>query len=322
MQVYHESDAPLEALRQKKVAVLGFGAQGHAHALNLRDSGIQVIVAVRPGSPTAARASALGFERVSIPIAVKSGDLVIMALPDEVQPEVYEAQIAPHLSAGKALGFIHGFNVRFQTIAPPQDVDVIMVSPKGPGYQLRSEFEQGRGLAGFLAVHQEATGQARQIALAWARGIGCARGGIFQTTFKDETEADLFGEQAVLCGGVPALMKAGFETLLEAGYPPEIAYFECVHEVKLIVDLICKGGMAFMLDQISNTAEYGALTRGPRIVTEQTRAEMRKILSEIQSGQFAREWRHEYRHGMKKFRMLEEQVKSGPIDAVHAKIIQ
>jgi len=321
MQVYHETDAPLDPLLHRKVAILGFGSQGHAHALNLRDSGIDVVIGARAASGSAARAGELGFAVLGITDAVEAGDLVIMALPDEVQPEVYESQVAAGLSRGKTLGFIHGFNIRFGGITPPAVVDVIMVSPKGPGNQLRSEFEKGRGLAAFLAVHQDVTGNARALALAWARGIGCARAGVFQTTFSDETEADLFGEQAVLCGGVPALVRAGFETLVEAGFPPEIAYFECIHEVKLIVDLIHNGGMGFMLEQISNTAEYGALTRGPRLVTEQTRAEMRKILAEIRSGEFAREWRDEYRSGMNRFRELESRQKSGTIDTIRAKVI-
>lgn len=321
MQVYREIDAPLDPLLHRKVAVLGFGAQGHAHALNLRDSGVDVVIGARAPSRSAERAAELGFTVLGISDAVAAGDLVIMALPDEVQPEVYESQVAARLSCSKALGFIHGFNIRFGGITPPADVDVIMVSPKGPGYQLRAEFQAGRGLAAFMAVHQDASGHAQELALAWARGIGCARSGIFQTTFRDETEADLFGEQAVLCGGVPALIRAGFETLVEAGFAPELAYFECVHEVKLIVDLIHQGGISFMLEQISNTAEYGALTRGQRLVTEQTRDEMRRILAEIRSGDFAREWRDEYRSGMKRFRELESRQRSGPIDAVRSKVL-
>ncbi|MDB5358328.1 MAG: Ketol-acid reductoisomerase, partial [Phycisphaerales bacterium] len=260
LKMVYEKDAPLDALKGKTVAVLGYGSQGHAHSLNLRDSGIKVIVANRKDSNNGRLAIEHGFTPVSVEEAVQQGDLLIVTLPDEVQPGVYNKSIAPHLKAGKALGVTHGFNVHFKTIVPPKDVDVLLVAPKGPGHLVRSEYEKGGGVPCLLAVHQNATGKARDLGLAWARGIGGARSGIIETSFKDECETDLFGEQAVLCGGLSALIKAGFETLTEAGYPPEMAYFECVHEVKLIVDLIYQGGLDYMRYSISNTAEYGDLT--------------------------------------------------------------
>jgi ketol-acid reductoisomerase len=282
--------------------------------LNLRDSGIKVIVANRKESPNGKLAIQNGIEPVGVEDAVKAADLIIVTLPDEMQPGVYAKSIAPHLKAGKTLGFTHGFNIHFKTVVPPKDVDVIMVAPKGPGHLVRSEFERGGGVPCLLAVHQNPSGKARDIALAWARGIGGARSGVIETTFKDECETDLFGEQAVLCGGLSALIKAGFETLTEAGYPPEMAYFECVHEVKLIVDLIYKGGLDYMRYSISNTAEYGDLTRGPRIVTPAVKAEMKKILGEITSGQFAKEWRAEFEGGMKNFKRLYEQDNNHPVE--------
>jgi ketol-acid reductoisomerase len=314
MKIVYEADAPLDALQGKTVAILGFGSQGHAHGLNLRDSGVKVIVANRPDSANGRLAKEQGFEPMSVEAAVKQADLIIVTLPDEVQPGVYEKSIAPHLTAGKALGFTHGFNVHFKTIVPPKDVDVLLVAPKGPGHLVRSEFERGGGVPCLLAVHQNATGKARDIGLAWARGIGGARSGVIETTFKDECETDLFGEQAVLCGGLSALIKAGFETLTEAGYPPEMAYFECVHEVKLIVDLIYQGGLDYMRYSISNTAEYGDLTRGPRLINSAVKAEMKKVLQEIQSGQFAKEWRAEYEGGMKEFKRLYEADNSHPVE--------
>src|SRR3984957_2559770 len=265
LKMMYEQQAPLEPLLGKTVAILGFGSQGHAHGLNLRDSGVKVIVANRKDSPNGRLAAQHGFEPLSVEDAVAAADLIIVTLPDEVQPGVYAKSIAPKLKAGKALGATHGFNVHFKTVIPPADVDVLMVAPKGPGHLVRSEFERGGGPC-LLAVAQNASGKAREIGLAWARGIGGARSGVIETTFKDECETDLFGEQAVLCGGLSALIKAGFETLTEAGYPPEMAYFECVHEVKLIVDLIYQGGLDYMRYSISNTAEYGDLTRGPRVV--------------------------------------------------------
>ncbi len=314
LKMIYGDDAPLAGLQGKTVAILGFGSQGHAHGQNLRDSGIQVIVANRRDSANGRLAIERGFELFSIEEAVKKADLIIVTLPDEVQPAVYEKSIKPNLTAGKCLGFTHGFNVHFKTIVPPADVDVVMVAPKGPGHLVRSEFEKGGGVPCLLAVAQDATGKARDIALAWANGVGGARSGIIETTFKDECETDLFGEQAVLCGGLSALIKAGFETLTEAGYPPEMAYFECVHEVKLIVDLIYQGGLDYMRYSISNTAEYGDLTRGPRVVTEETKKAMKQILAEIQSGQFAKEWRAEYEGGLKNFKALYEKDNTHPVE--------
>jgi len=320
LKMLYEKDAPLDGLAGKTVAILGFGSQGHAHGLNLRDSGVKVIVANRPDSPNGKLAAQHGFKPMTVEDAVQAADLVIATLPDEVQPGVYNKSIAPHLKAGKAFGATHGFNVHFKTITVPKEVDVVMVAPKGPGHLVRSEFERGGGVPCLLAVNQNASGKAREIALAWSRGIGGARSGVIETTFKDECETDLFGEQAVLCGGLSALIKAGFETLTEAGYPPEMAYFECVHEVKLIVDLIYQGGLDYMRYSISNTAEYGDLTRGPRIVNAQTKAEMKKILLEITSGQFAKEWRAEYEGGMKNFNRLYEADNSHPVEVVGRKL--
>jgi ketol-acid reductoisomerase len=314
LKMVYEKDAPLDGLRGKTVAILGFGSQGHAHAQNLRDSGIKVIVANRKDSTNGRLAIEKGFDPVSVEDAVRAADLAIVTLPDEVQPEVYEKSIAPNLKSGKTLGVTHGFNIHFKTIVPPKDVDVILVAPKGPGHLVRSEFEKGGGVPCLLAIHQDASGNARATGLAWANGVGGARSGIIETTFKDECETDLFGEQAVLCGGLASLIKAGFETLTEAGYPPEMAYFECVHEVKLIVDLIYQGGLDYMRYSISNTAEYGDLTRGPRLVNAQTKAEMKKILTEIQSGQFAKEWRAEYEGGMKNFNRLYEADNNHPVE--------
>ncbi len=316
----YEKDAPLDPLKGKTVGVLGFGSQGHAHSQNLRDSGVQVIVANRPDSANGRLALERGFTLATVEEAVQQSDLIIVTLPDEVQPEVYEKSVARNLSPAKALGFTHGFNIHFKTIVAPANVDVILVAPKGPGHLVRSEFERGGGVPCLLGVHQNHSGKARDIGLAWARGIGGARSGIIETTFKNECETDLFGEQAVLCGGLSALIKAGFETLTEAGYPPEMAYFECVHEVKLIVDLIYQGGLDYMRYSISNTAEYGDLTRGPRLITPAVKAEMKKILAEITSGQFAKEWRAEYEGGMKNFKRLYEADNQHPVEVVGRKL--
>jgi len=320
MRMYYEKDVSLDALKDKTVAMLGFGSQGHAHSLNLRDSGIKVVVAELPNTNNYKLAVEYGFSPVSAAEATKAGDLIVLTLPDEVQPDVYRKHIAPNLKAGQTLGATHGFNIHFKTIVPPKDVNVVMVAPKGPGHLLRSEFEKGGGVPCLIAVHQDATGSAKMVALAWARGIGGARAGVIESTFKDECETDLFGEQAVLCGGLSALIKAGFETLVEAGYPEEMAYFECVHEVKLIVDLIYQGGLDYMRFSISNTAEYGDLTRGPRIITPAVKSEMKKILGEITSGQFAKEWRTEYETGMKNFKRLYEQDKNHPVEVVGKKL--
>lgn len=320
LNMLYEKDAPLDGLKGKTVAVIGFGSQGHAHAQNMRESGLKVIVANRPDSSNGRLAKEKGFEPMAVADAVKQSDLVIITLPDEVQPEVYEKSIKPNLRAGQALGATHGFNFHFKTIVAPKDVDVLMVAPKGPGHLVRSEFEKGGGVPCLLAIHQNASGNARNIGLAWARGVGGARSGIIETTFKDECETDLFGEQVVLCGGLSALIKAGFETLIEAGYPPEMAYFECVHEVKLIVDLIYQGGLDYMRYSISNTAEWGDLITGPRIINEKTKEEMKKVLAEIQNGTFAKNFRAEYEGGMKNFKRLYEADNNHPVEVTGRKL--
>ena len=302
--IYYQKDAPIGPLKGKKVAVIGYGSQGHAHSLNLRDSGIKVAVADLKGTANYKLAQKHRFKPGDIKTAMNGATLIIVTVPDEVQAKVYQTQIKPNLKAGQTLGFCHGFNIHFKYIVPPRNVNVVMIAPKGPGHLVRSEFEKGGGVPCLVAVKQDATGNAKKIALAWGNGIGGARAGIIQTTYKEETETDLFGEQVVLCGGLTSLIKAGFETLVKAGYQPEIAYFECMHEVKLIVDLMYQGGMSYMRYSISNTAEYGDLTRGPKIITERTRAEMKKILANIRSGKFAREWVAEYKSGMKKFNAL------------------
>jgi ketol-acid reductoisomerase len=314
--MYYEQDAPIEPLQGKKVAVIGYGSQGHAHSLNLRDSGIEVAVAELAGTDNYKLAVEHGFKPGDVKTAMEAAALIIVTIPDEVQGKVYQSQIAPNLKAAQTLGFCHGFNIHFKYIAPPKDVNVVMIAPKGPGHLVRSEFEKGGGVPCLVAVEQDATGDARQIALAWANGIGGARAGVIETTYKEETETDLFGEQVVLCGGLSALIKAGFETLVEAGYQPEIAYFECMHEVKLIVDLMYQGGLSYMRYSVSNTAEYGDLSRGPRIITDQTRAEMKKILGEITAGEFAREWVNEYQSGLKNFNKLYEEDHSSQLEDV------
>ena len=315
-QIYYADDAPIGPLQGKKVAVIGFGSQGHAHSLNLRESGIEVAVAELPDTPNFKLATEHGFKPGDIKTAIDGAALIIVTLPDEVQAKVYESQIGPNLKAGQTLGFCHGFNIHFGYITPPKDVNIVMIAPKGPGHLVRSEFEKGGGVPCLVAVQQDATGTAKQIALAWGNGIGGARAGILETTYKEETETDLFGEQVVLCGGLTALIKAGFETLVAAGYQPEIAYFECLHEVKLIVDLFYQGGLSYMRYSVSNTAEYGDLSRGPRIVTDETRAEMKKILAEITSGQFAKEWVAEYQSGLKNFNKLYEKDHDSQLETV------
>jgi ketol-acid reductoisomerase len=314
--MYYDDDAKLELLQDKTVAVIGFGSQGHAHAQNLRDSGIQVVVAEAEGSPGWERAKAAGFEAVSAAEAAKRGDIIIMLVPDQTQKAVYEAAIRDNLSAGKTLMFAHGFNIHFGQIVPPKDVDVTMVAPKGPGHLVRRVYAEGGGVPGLIAVYQDASGKAKELALAYAKGIGCTRAGVIETTFDEETETDLFGEQVVLCGGVTELVTAGFETLVEAGYQPEIAYFECLHELKLIVDLMYEHGISGMRYSISDTAEYGDLTRGPRIVTEETREEMRMILAEIQSGEFAKEWILENMAGRPVYNALKRQGENSEIEDV------
>ena len=291
MQVYYDKDADLSIIQKTRVAVIGYGSQGHAHANNLRDSGVgHVIIGLRAGSGSAPKAEAAGFEVREVPDAVADADLVMVLTPDELQQGIYKEQIEPNLKEGGAIAFAHGFNIHFELIEPRADLDAIMIAPKGPGHTVRSTYTAGGGVPSLIAIAQGATGQARDIALSYASAIGAGRAGIIATTFREETETDLFGEQAVLCGGAAALVQAGFETLVEAGYAPEMAYFECLHELKLIVDLFYEGGVANMWYSVSNTAEYGGLTRGPRIVTEETKAEMKRMLDEIQTGQFAREF--------------------------------
>jgi len=295
--VYYDDDADPALIGRRKVAVIGFGSQGHAHALNLKDSGVDVVVGLRAGSQREQRASDAGLEVLEPAAAVEWADVVMVLVPDQVQPDLYAEAIAPHLAPGNALFFAHGFSVHFGYVEPPPDVDVAMVAPKGPGHLVRRQYVDGSGVPSLVAVHQDATGVAKALALSYAYAIGGTRAGVIETTFRDETETDLFGEQVILCGGADALIRASFETLVDAGYEPEMAYFEVLHELKLIVDLLFEGGIAWMRHSVSDTAEYGDITRGPRIVTDETRAEMRQILTEIQDGSFAREWMDEYRAG-------------------------
>ncbi len=315
VQMYYDQDANLEVLKNKTVAVIGYGSQGHAHSQNLRDSGIQVVVAEIPG-PNFDQAKADGFEVLTAAEAAQRGDLITITVPDQYQPQVYNSSIKSEMKAGKTLLFAHGFNIHFGQILPPAEVDVIMVAPKGPGHLVRRTFTEGGGVPALIAVQQNASGQAKETALAYAKGIGGTRAGVIETTFLEETETDLFGEQVVLCGGLTALLKAGFETLVEAGYQPEMAYFECVHELKLIIDLIYENGVAGMRYSISDTAEYGDLTRGPRIITEETKQEMKKILKEIQSGEFAREWILENQANRPVFNALRNKDLNHPVEQV------
>jgi ketol-acid reductoisomerase len=315
-QMYYDADANLDLLNGKTVAIIGYGSQGHAHALNLKDSGVNVIVGLYPGSKSIAKAESAGLKVYNVAEAAAAAEMIMILLPDEVQRTIYEQEILPNLKKGKILAFAHGFNIHFGQILPPEFVDVVMVAPKGPGHLVRRTYEQGQGVPALFAVYQDASGQARDRAMAYAKGIGGTRAGILQTTFREETETDLFGEQAVLCGGLSALIQKGFETLVEAGYQPELAYFECLHEVKLIVDLVVEGGLAKMRDSISNTAEYGDYTRGPRIVNDQTKAEMKKILAEIQSGQFAREFVLENQSGKAGFTAMRRREAEHPIEEV------
>lgn len=314
--MYYDADANLDLLAGKTIAIIGYGSQGHAHALNLKDSGMNVIVGLYPGSKSAAKAEAEGLTVKSVADAAAAADFIMILLPDETMKTVYKSEIEANLKEGDVLAFAHGFNIHFAQIVPPANVDVVMVAPKGPGHLVRRTYTQGEGVPCLFAVYQDATGQARDRAMAYAKGVGGTRAGILETSFREETETDLFGEQVVLCGGLSALIKAGFETLVEAGYQPELAYFECLHEVKLIVDLIVEGGLAKMRDSISNTAEYGDLTRGPRIVTDATRVEMKKILNEIQTGQFAREFVLENQAGKPGFTAMRRREAEHPIEEV------
>ena len=297
MNIYYDKDADLSLIQGRQVAIIGYGSQGHAHANNLRDSGVGVTVGLREGSASIAKAEAAGLTVKPIAAAVEGADLVMVLAPDEHQAGLYEREIAPHIKNGAALAFAHGFNIHFEQILPPAELDVIMVAPKGPGHLVRATYSGGGGVPALIAIYQDASGQAREIALAYAAAIGAGRAGVIETSFKEETETDLFGEQVVLCGGLTALIEAGYETLVEAGYAPEMAYFECLHETKLIVDLLYEGGIANMRYSISNTAEYGDLTRGPRVITDAARREMKKILAEIQNGEFAREFIQENQSG-------------------------
>lgn len=318
MQVFYDRDADLNVLRGKKVAVLGYGSQGHAHANNLRDSGIDVIVGLRRSSSSWAKAEKAGLGVAETAEAAATADIIMILLPDELQGEAYEKEIKPGLKNGNYLAFGHGFNIHFKRIIPPAGVNVFMVAPKGPGHLVRSEFEKGRGVPCLLAVQQDPSGNTQKIGLAYASAIGGARAAVIETTFKDETETDLFGEQSVLCGGLTALIQAGYETLVNAGYPPEMAYFECVHEVKLIVDLIYEGGLTNMRYSISNTAEYGDLTRGKRVIGPEAKKAMQAILQDIQSGKFAEEWINEYKSGMPHFTELRKEAANHPLEKVGA----
>jgi ketol-acid reductoisomerase len=317
---YYENDGSIAPLQGKTIAIIGYGSQGHAHALNLRDSGLNVVVGLPATSKSRAKAKAAGLRVLDVAEAAKQADVIMILTPDHVQGGSYKDDIAPHMTKGKTLMFAHGFNIHFNEIKPPADVDVSMIAPKAPGHRVREVFTEGSGVPALVAIAQDASGKALENALAYAYALGCLRAGVIETTFREETESDLFGEQAVLCGGVSELIRAGFETLTEAGYAPEIAYFECLHELKLIVDLIYEGGLGYMRYSISDTAEYGDYTRGPRIITDETRAEMKRILKEIQSGEFARAWLDENRTGRKNFLAMREAAKDQPVERVGAEL--
>jgi ketol-acid reductoisomerase len=325
--VFHDQDADLSLIQARKVAVIGYGSQGHAHSLNLKDSGVDVRVGLAAGSRSRVKAEKAGLTVLSVADAARWADVIMILVPDQTQAEVYTAEIAPHLErrgpaagSNKLLLFAHGFNIHFGFIQPPADIDVALVAPKAPGHRVRELFIEGGGVPGLIAVQQDASGTAQQLALSYARGIGCTRAGVYQTSFREETETDLFGEQAVLCGGTSALVKAGFDTLVEAGYAPEMAYFECLHELKLIVDLMYRGGLSYMRYSISDTAEYGDYTAGPRIVTDATRAEMKRILAEIQNGSFARKFMEENRSGRHQFEKYRATERAHPIEQVGSQL--
>ncbi|MCL4472993.1 MAG: ketol-acid reductoisomerase [Actinobacteria bacterium] len=314
--MYYEKDANLDLIKDKTVAVIGYGSQGHAHSLNLKESGVNVVVGLRSSSASVKEAEAAGLKVVSVAEAAAAGDMIMILTPDHSQAETYRDDIAAGLKAGNVLMFAHGFNIHFNQIVPPADVDVVMVAPKGPGHLVRRQYQEGRGVPALIAIHQDASGKAQDLALAYAKGIGATRAGVIETNFGEETETDLFGEQVVLCGGASELVRAGFETLVQAGYQPEIAYFECLHELKLIVDLMYEKGITGMRYSISDTAEYGDITRGKRIITDETRAEMRKILSEIQNGEFASEWILENKAGRPSFNAIQRREASHQIEIV------
>ncbi len=316
MKVYHDQDASLDILKDQKLAVLGFGSQGHAHALNLKDSGLNVCVGLRKESQSWTKAEQAGLPVKETAEAVKWADVIMILLPDQTQKQVYEQDIAPNLEEGNTLAFAHGFNIHYKQIVPPPKVDVIMIAPKSPGHMVRRTYQNGVGTPCLIAVQQDFSGKAKEKALAWAKGIGGTRAGVIETTFKDETETDLFGEQAVLCGGSEELIKTGFEVLVEAGYPPELAYFECLHEMKLIVDLYYEGGLSLMNYSVSDTAEYGGMTRGKRVITKETKEQMRQILREVQDGSFAREWIEENEKGQPTLKKLRQEYANHPIEKV------
>lgn len=320
MKVYYDNDASLDVLKGKKISVLGFGSQGHAHALNLKESGLDVTVGLRKDSSSWAKAEEAGLTVMETAEAAKQGDLIMVLLPDQIQKAVYEEAIAPNLSAGNTLVFAHGFNIHYKQIVPPGDVNVIMIAPKSPGHLVRRTYEQGAGVPCLIAVHQDANGEALQQALAWAKGIGGTKAGVIETNFKNETETDLFGEQVALCGGSAELIKMAFEVLVEAGYPPELAYFECMHEMKLIVDLYYEGGLSRMNYSVSDTAEYGGMSRGPRVIAGEARKAMQDILKEVQSGQFVDEWLDEYKGGMKNMEKLRKENSEHPIEKTGSKL--
>jgi ketol-acid reductoisomerase len=313
---YYEKDGNLKNLQGRTVAIIGYGSQGHAHALNLRDSGVDVVVGLYKGSKSWDKAQAAGLKVLTAGDAAKAANIIMVLVADHIQGDLYNKEIAPHMTAGKTLMFAHGFNIHFKQITAPKDVDVSMIAPKAPGHRVRELFTEGVGVPALVAIHQNSSGEALERALAYALALGCLKAGVIETNFREETESDLFGEQSVLCGGVSELIRAGFETLVAAGYAPEIAYFECLHELKLIVDLIQEGGLSYMRFSVSDTAEYGDYTRGPRIVDDHTRAEMKKILTEVQSGEFARQWIEENRTGRKKFLAMREGARSQQIEQV------
>jgi ketol-acid reductoisomerase len=320
MKVYYDQDADLGLLKQKKIAVLGFGSQGHAHSLNLKESGMNVVVGLRKTSPSWQKAENAGLTVMTVAEASAWGDIIMVLLPDQNQKAVYDKEVAPYLKSGDILAFGHGFNIHYKQIAPPANINVMMIAPKSPGHLVRRTYLEGSGVPCLIAVHQDPAGNTLQYALAWAKGIGGTKAGVIETNFKDETETDLFGEQAVLCGGSAELIKAGFETLVEAGYPPELAYFECMHEMKLIVDLYYEGGLTRMNYSVSDTAEYGGMTRGKRLITAETKKEMKKILTEVQTGQFAEEWLAEYNAGMPNMNRLKKENSEHKIEETGSKL--
>ena len=320
MKVYYDADTSLEPLVTKKIAILGFGSQGHAHALNLRDSGMNVCIAEVKGGNAWKNAEEGGFEVLEAADTVKKSDIIMVLLPDQIQKEVYNEAVEPNLREGNTLVFAHGFNIHYKQIVPAENINVMMIAPKGPGHLVRRTFTEGSGVPCLIAVHQDYSGDTKEMALAWAKGIGGTRAGVIETNFKNETETDLFGEQAVLCGGSAELIKAGFDTLIEAGYPEELAYFECMHELKLIVDLYYEGGLSRMNHSVSDTAEYGGMVKGPKVITSETKKAMKKILEDVQSGKFAKEWLEEYANGQPEMEKLRRETKEHPIEKVGAKL--